>query len=47
MKLMDQYYTEGRHRGGAWKLIVPVLMLVFLIIVAIIYGVYKLIIGLF
>jgi hypothetical protein len=47
MKLMDQYYTEGRHRGGAWKLIIPILLLVFLIIVAIIYGVYKLIIGLF
>jgi hypothetical protein len=47
MRLMDQYYTEGRHRGSAWKVIFPILLLVFLIIVAIIYGVYKLIISLF
>jgi hypothetical protein len=47
MKLMQQYYTEGRHRGGAWKVIVPILLVVFLIIVAIIYGVYKLIASFF
>jgi hypothetical protein len=47
MKLMQQYYTEGRHRGSAWKLIIPILLIVFLIIVGIIYLVYKLIISLF
>ena len=47
MKLMQEYYTEGRHRGGAWKVIIPILLVVFLIIVAIIYGVYKLLVSIF
>jgi hypothetical protein len=42
MRLMEQHYLEGRHQGGAWKLVVPLLIVLFLIIAAIIYGVYKL-----
>lgn len=26
MALIHQHYHEGRHRGGAWKVIVPVLL---------------------
>lgn len=26
-KLMREHYVEGRHTGGAWKVIVPVLLL--------------------
>ena len=26
MKLMREHYQEGRHRGGAWKVVVPVLI---------------------
>jgi len=47
MRLMQEHYKEGRHRGGAWKVIVPVLVLLFAVIVAIIWGVYKLLAELF
>lgn len=44
MQLMEEHYAEGRHRGGAWKVIVPVLLLVLLILAAITWGVYSLIV---
>ena len=47
MRLMQEHYQEGRHRGGAAKVIIPVLILVFLIIAALIYGTYKLLASLF
>ena len=47
MRLMQQHYEEGRHRGSAWKLIVPVLIVVFLIIIAIIWVTYKFLASLF
>jgi hypothetical protein len=43
MKLMQQHYREGRHRGSAWKVIVPVLIVLLLIIIALIWGTYELI----
>lgn len=43
LKLMREHYVEGRHRGGAWKILVPVLLLLFLVVAALIYGSYKLI----
>lgn len=42
MRLMNQYYKEGRHRGSAWKLIIPVLIILLVIIIGIIWLVYKL-----
>lgn len=42
MKLMREHYQEGRHRGGAWKVVVPVLVLLVLIVGAIIYFGYRL-----
>lgn len=47
LRLMQEHYEEGRHRGSAWKVIIPVLILLFLIIVGIIWLVYKLIASLF
>lgn len=47
MRLMQQHYEEGRHKGSAWKVIVPVLIVVFLIIAAIIWATYKLFASLF
>lgn len=47
MRLMQQHYTEGRHRGSAWKIIVPVLIVLFLIIALIIWGTWKLLASLF
>jgi hypothetical protein len=47
MKLMQQYYVQGRHRGSAWKVIVPVLIVMGLILAGIIYLLYRLISSLF
>ena len=47
MKLMQEHYQEGRHGGSAWKIIFPVLIVVFLIIVAIIWLTYKLLAAIF
>ena len=47
IKLMEEHYVEGRHRGGAWKVIVPVLLFVLLIIGLIIWGVWELIAAVF
>jgi hypothetical protein len=47
MQLMRQYYVEGRHRGSAWKVIVPVLIVLGLILAGIIWLLYRLITSLF
>ena len=47
MKLMQEHYQEGRHRGSSWKVIFPVLLVLFLVIAAIIWGVYTLLASLF
>jgi hypothetical protein len=47
LKLMQEHYEEGRHRGNAWKAIIPVLIIVFLIIVLVIWSIYKLLAGIF
>ncbi|HEX8316327.1 MAG TPA: DUF4112 domain-containing protein [Flavisolibacter sp.] len=47
MKLMQQYYTEGRYRGSAWKVIVPVMIVLGLILTGIIWLFYRLISSLF
>ena len=47
VRLMQQYYQEGRHRGGAWKVIVPVLIVLFLIVAGLVWLGYKLLSSLF
>jgi hypothetical protein len=47
MQLMKEYYREGRHRGSAWKLIIPVLIILLAIIIGIIWLVYKLLVMVF
>lgn len=47
MKLMQQYYVEGRHRGSAWKVIIPVLIALLLILAGIIWLIYRLIVSIF
>jgi hypothetical protein len=47
MRLMQQYYVEGRHRGSAWKVILPVLFVLALILVGIIWLLWRLISSLF
>ncbi len=46
MKLMNQYYEEGRHRGGAWKLVIPLLVLLFAVLGFVIWIGYRLVRGL-
>ncbi|CAN5183380.1 hypothetical protein BH11BAC5_BH11BAC5_42050 [soil metagenome] len=41
VKLMREHYIEGRHKGGAWKLVVPLLLLVLLVIAALAWVSYK------
>ncbi len=47
MRLMQEHYQEGRHRGSAWKIIIPVLIVVFLFVIGIIWLIYKLLSYLF
>lgn len=47
MQLMRQYYVDGRHRGSAWKVIVPVLLVLLLILAGIIWLLWRLISSLF
>ncbi|SHE86274.1 protein of unknown function [Cnuella takakiae] len=47
LRLMEEHYAEGRHRGGAWKVILPVLIVLALVIGLLIYGVYRLLAAIF
>jgi hypothetical protein len=47
MKLMQEYYTEGRHRGSAWKVILPVVIALLLVLGCIIWLLYRLINAIF
>ncbi len=47
MRLMNEHFKEGRHGGSAWKVIIPVLLIVFMIIAALIWLTYKLLASLF
>jgi hypothetical protein len=43
MRLMQQHFKEGRHRGSAWKVVFPMLAVVLIIILGIIWLGYQLI----
>lgn len=47
LQLMREHYQEGKHRGGAWKLVVPILFLLLLVVGCIAWVSYKLISWLF
>jgi hypothetical protein len=47
LRLLHEHYTEGRHRGGAWKVIVPVLLVLLICMTGIIWLTYKAITWLF
>jgi NAD/NADP transhydrogenase beta subunit len=42
MKLMQEHYQEGRHRGSAAKVIVPVLLVLLVFILLLVWVSYKL-----
>ncbi|MES2331793.1 MAG: DUF4112 domain-containing protein [Bacteroidota bacterium] len=41
LRLLQEHYVEGRHKGGAWKLVVPVLLVLLLITAGLIWISYK------
>ena len=41
LKLMKQHYIEGRYKGGAWKVVVPIFIILFIVIVALAWCSYK------
>ena len=47
MKLMREHYKEGRHNGSAWKVIGPILLVLFLFIAVLVYLSYKLLAWIF
>jgi hypothetical protein len=47
MRLMQGHYREGRHNGSAWKVIIPILLILLLIIATVIWLTYKLLASLF
>lgn len=47
LRLMQEHYREGRHSGSAWKVIIPVLIVLFLIIVGILYLTWRALAALF
>ena len=47
MKIVHQHYIEGRHQGGAWKVIVPLLLVLVLLCVGIIWIAYSFLAWLF
>jgi len=41
MRLMREHYIEGRHRGSAWKVILPVLIIFFALFALVIWMIYS------
>jgi hypothetical protein len=47
MKLMQEHYAEGRHRGSAWKIVLPILIVLLAVVAGAIWVSYKLFAGIF
>ena len=47
LRLMEEHYTEGRHRGSALKIVIPVLIVLLTLIAFIIWGLYRLLAEIF
>jgi hypothetical protein len=47
VRLLQQHYTEGRHRGSANKVIIPVVIVVLAILAGLVWLVYKIISSVF
>jgi hypothetical protein len=44
IKLMKEHYLEGRHKGGAWKVVLPVMLLFIVLFAGVMWLVYKLVV---
>ncbi len=40
---MKEHYIEGRHKGGAWKVVLPVMLLFILLFAGVVWLVYTLV----
>jgi len=47
LKLMQEHFEYGRHRGSAWKVIIPLLFVLLLMVAGIIWGMYELLTWIF
>ncbi len=41
LRLMQEHYVDGRHRGSAWKIISPIMLLLLVFVIGSIWLVYK------
>lgn len=41
LKLLEEHYVEGKHQGGAWKLVVPLLLFLLLVVTGLIWASYQ------
>ena len=44
IKLMKEHYLEGRHKGGAWKVVLPVMIIFLVLFAGVVWIVYKLVV---
>lgn len=47
IKLMKEHYLEGRHKGGAWKVVLPVMIIFIVLFAGVVWLVYKLVMMVF
>lgn len=47
LRLMQEHFVEGRHRGGAWKVVVPIVIILLLIMIGAIWLAWKAVSSLF
>ncbi|MEO6539572.1 MAG: DUF4112 domain-containing protein, partial [Ferruginibacter sp.] len=47
MKLMHEHYVEGRHKGGSWKVTVPLLIILLVVIAGLVWIAYNVFIWLY
>jgi hypothetical protein len=47
MKLLQQHYTEGRHKGSAKKVIIPVVVVILAVLAGLVWLTYKMIVWMF
>jgi len=47
LRLMQEHFVDGRHRGGAWKVIVPIVIILLLIMIGGIWLAWKAVSSLF
>ncbi len=43
LKLLEEHYVEGKHQGGAWKLVVPLLLFLLVVMAGLAWAGYQLI----